>query len=117
LHNLSFKPIIKLLTISVVVLASYSTWKAVLNDQMICIWSSWCYCHRPIISCFIKIQNGLPFWCWLTKVDVVLEKAVKRVSVGAYFDVSVCGKHHLHFTGLEKGKTMRLLCPLTEQLW
>jgi len=26
----------------------------------------------PIISCFIKIQNGLPFWCWLTKV--VLEK-------------------------------------------
>ena len=24
-------------------------------------------CH-PIISCFMKIQNGLPFWCWLTKV-------------------------------------------------
>jgi len=28
--------------------------------QMICIWSSWCQCH-PIISCSIKIQNGLPF--------------------------------------------------------
>jgi len=28
--------------------------------QMICIWSSWCHCH-PIISCFIKIHNGLAF--------------------------------------------------------
>jgi len=35
--------------------------------QMICIWSSWCHC-LPIISCFIKIQNSLPFWCWLTQV-------------------------------------------------
>ena len=26
----------------------------------------------PIISCFIKIQNGLPFWCRLTQI--VLEK-------------------------------------------
>ena len=26
----------------------------------------------PIISCFIKMQNGLPFWCQLTKV--MLEK-------------------------------------------
>jgi len=25
-----------------------------------------------IISCFSKIQNGLPYWCWLTQV--VLEK-------------------------------------------
>jgi len=33
--------------------------------QMICIWSSWCHFH-PIISCFIKIQHGLPFWCLLT---------------------------------------------------
>jgi len=39
--------------------------------QMICIWSSWCHFH-PIISCFSKIQNGLPFWCRLTQV--VLEK-------------------------------------------
>jgi len=22
----------------------------------------------PIISCLIKIQNGLPFWCWLSQV-------------------------------------------------
>jgi len=28
--------------------------------QMICIWSSWCHC-QPVISCFIKIQNGLTF--------------------------------------------------------
>jgi len=27
---------------------------------------------QPIVSCFIKIQNGLPFWCQLTQV--VLEK-------------------------------------------
>jgi len=39
--------------------------------QMICIWYSWCHCH-PNISCFIKIENGLPFWCRLTRV--VLEK-------------------------------------------
>ena len=26
----------------------------------------------PVSSCFIKMQNGLPFWCWLTQV--VLEK-------------------------------------------
>jgi len=38
---------------------------------MICIWSRWCHCH-PIISCFIKTQNGLPFWCQLTQA--VLEK-------------------------------------------
>jgi len=25
--------------------------------QMICIWSSWSHSH-PIISCFIKMQNG-----------------------------------------------------------
>jgi len=34
--------------------------------QMICIWFSWCHCH-PIISCFSKIQNGLPVWCRLTQ--------------------------------------------------
>jgi len=28
--------------------------------QMICIRSSWCYCH-PITSCFIKIQIGFVF--------------------------------------------------------
>jgi len=45
-----------------------SVWSEV---QMICIWSSWCHCH-PVISCSSKIQNSLPFWCWLTQV--VLEK-------------------------------------------
>jgi len=44
------------------------------EDQMICIWSSWCHCH-PIISCCSKIQNGLPFWCQITQVD--LEKNVR----------------------------------------
>jgi len=46
------------------VLAWLSVWSVV---QMICIWSSWCHCH-PTISCFVKIQNGLPFWCHLTQV-------------------------------------------------
>jgi len=35
------------------VLAWLSVWNEV---QMICVWSSWCYCHP--ISCFIKIRNG-----------------------------------------------------------
>jgi len=39
--------------------------------QMICIWFCWCHCH-PIISCFIKIDYDLPFWCRLNQV--VLEK-------------------------------------------
>jgi len=36
-------------------------------------WSEtfWCHCHH-IISCSSKIQNCLPFWCWLTQV--VLDK-------------------------------------------
>ena len=34
---------------------------------MICIWSNCCHCH-PIISCLIKIHNGLPFLCQLTQV-------------------------------------------------
>jgi len=34
-----------------------SVWSKV---HMICIWPSWCNCH-PIISCFIKIQNGSAF--------------------------------------------------------
>jgi len=33
----------------------------------------------PIISCFSKIQNGLPFWCRLTQV--VLEKRPLNVCV------------------------------------
>ena len=52
------------------ILVWLSVWSVV---RVICIWSSWCYCH-PIISCFGKIQNGLPFWCRLTWV--VLEKKV-----------------------------------------
>jgi len=51
---------------SEVVLAWLSVWREV---QTICIWSSWCHCH-PIISCFIKIQNGSTFWCHLTQVVV-----------------------------------------------
>jgi len=51
------------------VLARLSVWSEV---QMICIWSSWCHFHS-INSCFIKIQNGLPFSCWFTFL-VVLEK-------------------------------------------
>jgi len=35
--------------------------------QMIYICLSRYHCH-VIISCFIKIQNGLSFWCWLIQV-------------------------------------------------
>ena len=55
---------------------------------MICIWSSWCHCH-PIISCSSKMQNDLPFWCWLTQV--VLEKMpLNDFSSSSYFVVRVC---------------------------
>jgi len=50
--------------LSDVVLAWLSVWSEV---QMICIWFSWCHCHL-IISCFSKIQNGLPFGCRFTQV-------------------------------------------------
>ena len=50
------------------VLVWLSIWSEV---QMICIWSSWCHCH-PVISCFIKIQNGLTFWFRL--IQIILEK-------------------------------------------
>jgi len=42
----------------------------------------------PIISCYSKIQNGLPFWCWLTQV--VLEKRPLNVCVC----VHLSGKEH-----------------------
>ena len=45
----------------------------------------------PIISCFIEIQNGLPFWCQL--IQVVLQKACFTLS-----DVVVILMH-------QKGKT------------
>jgi len=54
--------------LSDVVLTWLSLWSEV---QMICTYFSWCHCH-PIIFCFIKIQNGFHFWCWLSQV--VLEK-------------------------------------------
>jgi len=30
------------------------------ESEKICVWSSWCHCH-PIVSCFVKIQNGSAF--------------------------------------------------------
>jgi len=47
--------------------------------QMICIWSSLCYCH-PIISCFIKIQIGFIF-LMQAYPDCPGEETVKRVFV------------------------------------
>ena len=54
--------------LSDVMLAWLSVWS---EKQMICMWYSWYHCH-PIVSCFIKIQNGFIFWCQLSQV--VLEK-------------------------------------------
>jgi len=55
-------------TLSDVVLVWLYLWSEM---QMICIWFSWCHCH-PILSCFIKIQNHLPFLCGLS--HMVLER-------------------------------------------
>jgi len=62
---------------------TWVAWLSVWSEvQMICIWSSWCHCHLTI-SCFIKIQNSLPFWCRLTQV--FLEKRpLNRCSVVVY---------------------------------
>ena len=38
-----------------------------------CIWSSWCHCH-PSVSCFSKIQIGLPFSCRLTQLGLSWKK-------------------------------------------
>jgi len=50
--------------------------------QIICIWSSWCHCH-PIISCFIKITNGLTFLVPLNQT--VLEKTALNVCLCVTF--------------------------------
>jgi len=42
---------------------------------------------HPIISCFSKIQNGLPFWCWLTQV--VLEKRPLNICMCVWVTWSV----------------------------
>ena len=57
------------------VLAWLSVWSEV---QMICIWSTWCHYH-PIISCSSKIQNGVRFWCRLSKLS--WKKAFKRMHI------------------------------------
>jgi len=36
--------------------------------RMICIWSSCCNSH-PIISCFIKMQQDLSYWCQITQLS------------------------------------------------
>ena len=47
-------------------------WLSIRSEmQIICIWSSWCYCH-PIISCLIQIQIGVPLLYRLTQT--VLKK-------------------------------------------
>ena len=63
------------------------SWLSVWSEvQMICIWSRWCHCH-PIICCFINIQIGLPFWCWLT--EVVLQKTPLNGSLSITITVRI----------------------------
>jgi len=47
----------------------------------------------PIISCFSKMQNGLPFWCRLTRV--VLEKRLLNVCVCVCVRVHVRVRVHV----------------------
>jgi len=50
------------LTINLPDIGEVLAWLSVWNEvQMICTWSSW--------SCSSKIQNGLPFWYWLTRLS------------------------------------------------
>jgi len=67
------------------ILAWLSVWSEV---QIICIWFSWCqWTCNLIISCFIKIQNGLPFQCQLT--HVVLEKRPLNGKYNCYYYIKV----------------------------
>jgi len=58
------------------VLAWLSVWSKV---QMICMWSSWCYCHLNV-SCFVRIQNGVTFLV-PAYTGCPVKKAVKQVSI------------------------------------
>jgi len=59
-------------------------WQSVWSEmQMICIVFSWCLCH-PLISCFIKVQIGLTFLCWLTQI--VLEKRPRNRCLSVFAD-------------------------------
>jgi len=62
--------------------------------QIMCIWSSWCHCH-PIIFCFIKIQNGLSFWCRLTQI--VLEKKAIKWMLCSVVVISMSGMSNSNF--------------------
>jgi len=58
------------------VLAWLSVWSKV---QMICMWSSWCYCHLNV-SCFVRIQNGVTFLV-PAYTGCPVKKAIKQVSI------------------------------------
>jgi len=56
-----------------------------------CIWSSWRRCHH-IILCFIKMQNDLPFWCWLSQ-DVLEKRSLNWPFVLESVHVGILSKH------------------------
>jgi len=64
-------------------------WLSVCSEvQMICIWSSWCHC-QPIISHFIKIEDGLTFLV-PAYPDCLGKEAIKQMSVIFTVYVGVC---------------------------
>jgi len=58
-------------------LAWLSAWSKM---HVICIWSSWWHCH-PIISCFIKIQNGFYYMRSPVRLSSVCRLSVVCLSV------------------------------------
>ena len=73
----------------VVLAAGVLAWLSAWSEVQTCIWPSWCHCY----SCFSKIQIGLPFWYWLTRV-VPEKRAVKRASL---FEVCQNIKYSLNY--------------------
>jgi len=56
-------------------------WLSVCSEvPLICVWSSWCHCY-PIISCFIRIWIGLPFFDASIPTGCRGKEAVRCVSV------------------------------------
>jgi len=65
--------------------------------------------YHPIISRSSKIQNGLPFWCWLTQL-VLEKKAVKWMQ----HVIVVCIHRYVHKDShTNKGSAITLPCTIS----
>lgn len=77
---------------------SFFSWSAV---QIICI----CHCHL-IVPCYVYIQNGVPFWCWLNGLSwkrnnwmgvcLLLLESRQGSALQVWFTVTLCESTSWH---------------------